>query len=145
MLVSCFFDPEETNMPLKNATRPLLADTQSCNGMHAGKTPAPADAAGPCRGEKVAAPITEVALAYDPNRLLDAVAQRLGIHGDRMLSRMLQLSLQIIRGMRAGQLPVRASILLSMAESVGTSIDDLRQILGDRRSKARMSFTPLAA
>jgi hypothetical protein len=125
-LVSCF-DYEEMNMSLINATAPLLADTHSCDTMHSDTAPA-----------------TEGVLPYDPNRLLDTVAQRLGISGDRMLSRMLQLSLQIIRGMRAGQLPVRASILLSIAESVGTSIDDLRQILGDRRSKARMSFTLLA-
>lgn len=132
-------------MPLMNATAPLLAGAQSCNEMHADTTRPPAVVAGPCGRERIAAPTAGAALAYDPNRLLDAVAQRLGIRSDKMLSRMLQLSLQIIRGMRAGQLPVRASILLSMAESVGTSIEDLRQILGDRRSKARMSFTPLAA
>jgi hypothetical protein len=125
-LVSCF-DCEEMNMSLINATAPLLADPHSCDTEHSDTAPA-----------------TEGVLPYDPNRLLDTVAQRLGINGDRMLSRMLQLSLQIIRGMRAGRLPVRASILLSIAESVGTSIDELRQILGDRRSKARMSFTLLA-
>ena len=113
-------------MPLVKTSANLLVD-------------APADLQ-----KKMTAPATNRFLPYDPNRLLDTVAERLGISGDRMLSRMLQLSLQVIGGIRSGRLPVRASILLAIAECVGTSVDELRHILGDRRSKARMTFGTLA-
>lgn len=87
----------------------------------------------------------DLSLQYDPNRLLDTLSKWLGINSDRMLSRILQISPQIIRSIRTGRLPVRASLLLSMAECAGTSIDELRRILGDRRRKARMSFGISAA
>lgn len=132
-------------MSLKNATAPLLAGAQSCEGVPSNAVQTPGVAAGQCIRKEITAPATEGALAYDPNRLLDTVAQRLGISGDRMLSRMLQLSLQIVRGMRAGRLPVRASILLAIAECIGASVEELRHILGDRRSKARMTCGTLAA
>lgn len=102
----------------------------------------PADALADLR-KKITGPATSRFLPYDPNRLFDTIAERLGINGDRVLSRMLQLSFQLIRGMRSGRFPVRASILLSIAERVGTSVDELRHILGDRRSKARMTFGTL--
>jgi hypothetical protein len=104
----------------------------------------PADVLADLR-KKITEPATSRLLPYDPNRLFDTIAERLGTSGDRMLSRMLQLSFQVIRGMRSGRLPVRASILLSIAERAGTSVDELRHILGDRRSKARMTFSTLVA
>jgi hypothetical protein len=79
-------------------------------------------------------------LPYDPNRLLDTLTVWLGIDSDKTLASMLQISPQIIRGIRNGRLPVRPSILIPMAECVGKSIDELRRILGDRRKKARMSL-----
>ncbi|HYD95303.1 MAG TPA: hypothetical protein VEC01_08255 [Noviherbaspirillum sp.] len=82
---------------------------------------------------------SSVFLTYDPDRLLDALSTWLGAHSDRMLSRMLRLSPQILRGIRTGSLPLRASILITMAEGAGKGVDELRRVLGDRRCKARMS------
>ena len=84
-------------------------------------------------------------LPYDPNRLLDTLAQCFGVNTDRMLARMLRLSLPVIRDMRTGHLPVRPSILSLMAEAAGKSTDELRYVLGDRRRKARMSRNMRAA
>jgi hypothetical protein len=81
----------------------------------------------------------DFAHSYNPNRLLDTLEQWLGIDSDETLSRMLRVSPQIIRGIRSGRRPVQASILLAMAEGAGTTIDELRRILGDRRRKARMA------
>jgi hypothetical protein len=81
---------------------------------------------------------------YDPNRLLDALSMRLGSANDRMLSSMLRMSPEIIKSIRSGRLPLRASLLLSMAESVGISIEELRLVLGDRRATSRMSYSILA-
>jgi hypothetical protein len=122
-----YYEFEVMSMPLVKTSASLPVD-------------GPAD-----QQKKMTAPATSRFLPYDPNRLLDTVAERLGISGDRMLSRMLQLSLQVIGGLRSGRLPVRASILLAIAECVDTSVDELRHILGDRRSKARMTFGTLAA
>ncbi|MDB5839281.1 MAG: hypothetical protein JWQ23_1233 [Herminiimonas sp.] len=83
-----------------------------------------------------------VSLPYNPDRLLDTLLQWLGVSSDKMLSRLLHLSPGVIRGIRAGFVPVRPSILFSMAECAGKSIDELRHVLGDRRSKARMSCLP---
>lgn len=83
--------------------------------------------------------------SYNPNRLLDTLSARLGAESDRMLSRMLRLSLPLIDGIRAGRVALRASLLSAMAERAGTSIDGLRRIPGDRRSKARMSCSVRAA
>lgn len=76
---------------------------------------------------------------YDPSRLLDTLAAWLGVTTDKSLARMLRLSPQVIRAMRTGLLPVRASILALMAEAVERSVNELRWILGDRRRTERMS------
>jgi len=85
-------------------------------------------------------PERPASLTYDPNRLLDTLSAWLGAKSDRMLSRMLRLSLALIQRLRTGHLPVRVSILSSMAEAAGKSIEELRRVLGERRSKVRMSF-----
>lgn len=77
-------------------------------------------------------------LSYDPNRLLDRLHDWAGTASDLGLARLLHLSPQVIRAIRKGQLPIRASILVPMAECVGKSIDELRGVLGDRRRKSRM-------
>lgn len=82
---------------------------------------------------------SNVSRPYDPNRLLDTLWEWLGISSDRVLSAILHVSPQVIRNLRSGRLPVRASILLMMAECVGRGIAELRHVLGDRRRKARMS------
>jgi hypothetical protein len=84
-------------------------------------------------------------LPYDPNRLLDHLREWTGATSDHALSILLRLSPQLVRSMRIGRLPVRISILLSMAECVGKNIDELRSVLGDRRRKARMPSIVRAA
>ncbi len=82
---------------------------------------------------------------YDPNRLLDALMKRLGLTSDKALSRKLQVARNVITNIRAGRLPIGASMLLWMAECAGTSIDELRRILGDRRAKSRLHRTLMPA
>jgi len=84
-------------------------------------------------------------LPYDPNRLLDTLTTWLDASTDKALARILRLSPLVIRGMRTGHLPVRASILTLMSEAAGKSIDELRPVLGDRRKKARMMCSARAA
>ncbi|HJV88601.1 MAG TPA: hypothetical protein VJ698_24260 [Noviherbaspirillum sp.] len=77
---------------------------------------------------------------YDPNRLIDALSDWLGITGDAMLSRALKISPQVLKKLRTGRIPLRPSILVSMADCAGRSIDELRCVLGERRRKARMTI-----
>ncbi|RJF96280.1 hypothetical protein D3871_18135 [Noviherbaspirillum saxi] len=77
---------------------------------------------------------------YDPNRLLDTVKERLGIDNDKALSRKLLIAKPVISNIRAGHVPLGASMLLGISESTGTSVDELRRILGDRRATLRLSF-----
>ena len=76
---------------------------------------------------------------YDPNRLLDTLCNWLGLNNDKALSRKIQVSSQVIQGMREGRQPVRMVLLQQMADCTKRSIDELRRILGDRRQKARLS------
>jgi hypothetical protein len=76
--------------------------------------------------------------SYDPNRLLDTLLDWLQVSSDRKLAQVLQISLTLIRKMRAGRLPVRAVVLYRMAECAGRSIEELRLVLGDRRRKVRV-------
>ena len=80
----------------------------------------------------------DVSLSYDPNRLLDTLLNWLELSNDKELSRHLRVSSQIVSSIRAGRLVLRASILSWMAECTGRSIDELRRVLGDRRSKVRL-------
>lgn len=79
--------------------------------------------------------------SYDPNRLLDSVMHRLGLHSDRELSRKLHVTLQVIARIRSGRLPIGASMLLWISECTGDSVNELRHVLGDRRTKARLNCT----
>jgi len=76
---------------------------------------------------------------YDPNRLLDLLSASLGTSSDARLSKVLRLSPEVIGNIRAGRVAIRPSLLVSMAESAGKSVEELRFILGDRRRKARMA------
>lgn len=84
--------------------------------------------------------LSTASLDYDPNRLLDTVLARLGVNSDKALSRKLQVADSVISKIRSRRIPVAASLLLWMSECTGASIQELRQILGDRRAKARMVY-----
>lgn len=76
---------------------------------------------------------------YDPNRLLDLLSRSLGTSSDVRLSRLLRLSPEVVGNIRAGRVAIRPSLLVSMAESAGKSVEELRLVLGDRRRKVRMA------
>lgn len=76
---------------------------------------------------------------YDPNHLLDTLIQKLGIKNDAALSRALEVAPPVISKIRHNRLPVGASLLIRMHEVSEMSIRELRQLMGDRRAKFRIS------
>ena len=76
---------------------------------------------------------------YSPGRLLDALAERLGAKNDAALSRALEVAPPVLSKIRHGRLPVGATILLRMHEASGIGIRELRDLMGDRRARMRMS------
>ena len=78
-------------------------------------------------------------LAYDPNNLLDALIEKMGLKNDAALSRTLEVAPPVISKIRHRRLPVGASLLIRMHEVSALSIKDLRVLMGDRRDKFRIS------
>lgn len=76
---------------------------------------------------------------YDPNRLLDALIERLNLKNDAALSRALEVAPPVISKIRHARLPVGASMLIRMHEESGLSIRELRNLMGDRRNRLRIS------
>ena len=76
---------------------------------------------------------------YDPNRLLDALIQKLNLKNDAALSRALEVRPPVISKIRHRTLPVGASLLIRMHEVSDLSIAELRQLMGDQRGKFRIS------
>ncbi|SNS33244.1 hypothetical protein SAMN06265795_102253 [Noviherbaspirillum humi] len=87
-------------------------------------------------------------LQYDPNHLLESLIQKLNLKNDAALSRALEVAPPLISKIRHRRLPVGASLLIRMHEVSDLSIKDLRELMGDRRNKFRISdkqFKPKAA
>lgn len=80
-----------------------------------------------------------IGLGYNPNRLLDTLIENLRLKNDASLSRALEVAPPVISKIRHHRLPVGASLLIRMHEVSGLSIKDLRYLMGDRRTKFRMS------
>ena len=78
-------------------------------------------------------------VAYDPNRLLDALIEKLSLKNDAALSRILEVAPPVISKIRHRRLPVGASLLIRMHEVSDLSIQELRTLMGDRRAKFRIS------
>ena len=76
---------------------------------------------------------------YDPNRLLDTLIEKLRLKNDAALSRALEFAPPVISKIRHRRLPVGASLLIRMHEVSELSIRDLRELMGDRRTKFRIS------
>ena len=76
---------------------------------------------------------------YDPNRLLDSMLERLKLKNDAALSRALEVAPPVISKIRHRRLPVGASMLIRMHEVSNLSVAELRDMLGDRRGKYRLS------
>ena len=76
---------------------------------------------------------------YDPDQLLAGLLNKLNLKNDAALSRTLEVSPPVISKIRHRRLPVTASLLIRMHEVSALSIAELRHIMGDRRSKFRIS------
>ena len=76
---------------------------------------------------------------YDPDNLLASLIGRLRLKNDAALSRALEVAPPIISKIRHRRLPVGASLLIRMHEVSDLSIRDLRDLMGDRRAKQRVS------
>lgn len=78
-------------------------------------------------------------IKYDPNNLLDALIVKMGLKNDAALSRALEVAPPVISKIRHRRLPVGASLLIRMHEVSELSIKELRELMGDRRDKFRIS------
>jgi plasmid maintenance system antidote protein VapI len=76
---------------------------------------------------------------YDPNRLLNALLEKMNLKNDAALSRMLEVAPPVISKIRHRRLPIGASMLIRMHEATDMSIRELRDLMGDRRQKYRVS------
>jgi plasmid maintenance system antidote protein VapI len=72
---------------------------------------------------------------YNPNHLLDTLLGKLQLKNDAALARALQVAPPVLSKIRHQKLPVGASMLIRMHEYSGLSIRDLRDLMGDRRTK----------
>jgi hypothetical protein len=77
--------------------------------------------------------------SYDPSHLLDTLRERMKLKNDAALSRALEVAPPVISKIRHRKLPVGASLLIRMHEVTDMSIRDLRDLMGDRRTKYRLS------
>lgn len=78
-------------------------------------------------------------IQYDPDNLLKTVIGKLHLKNDAALSRALEVAPPMISKIRHRRIPVGASLLIRMHEVTSLSIEDLRSLMGDRRSKFRIS------
>ncbi len=67
---------------------------------------------------------------YDPNRVLDAIMDRLNLKNDAALSRALEVAPPVISKIRHRTLPIGATILLRMHEVSEFSIRELKSLMG---------------
>jgi transcriptional regulator with XRE-family HTH domain len=78
-------------------------------------------------------------LEYDPDRLLDQLIDKLNLRNDADLARALEVGRSLISKIRHRKLEVGAPLLIRMHEVSELSIEALRFLLGDRRTKFRIS------
>ena len=76
---------------------------------------------------------------YNPNRVLDAIIEKLQLKNDAALSRALEVAPPVISKIRHNTLPIGATILIRMHELSGMAVRDMQSIMGDRRAKHRIS------
>jgi len=76
---------------------------------------------------------------YDPDNLLGSLIERMNLKNDAALSRALEVAPPVISKIRHRRLPVGASLLIRMHEVTNLSIQELRELMGDRRGKFRIS------
>ncbi|MBI1890379.1 MAG: hypothetical protein HYS18_07030 [Burkholderiales bacterium] len=67
------------------------------------------------------------------------MSSRQSWQNDAALSRKLEVAPPVISKIRHRRLPIGASLLIRMHEVTGMSIRELRDLMGDRRTKYRLS------
>lgn len=85
------------------------------------------------------APAAADEVTYNPNHLLDGVLNKMELLNDAALARMLEVSQVVIAKIRSHREPVGISLLIRMHKVTNMSIRDLRDLMGDRRAKYRLS------
>ena len=78
-------------------------------------------------------------LSYDPNRLLDALIQKLKLKNDAALSRVLDVNPPVLSKIRHGTLPIGASLIIRMQDVSKFSLKKVRALMGDRRARFRVA------
>jgi len=66
---------------------------------------------------------------YNPNRVLDAIIEKLQLKNDAALSRALEVAPPVISKIRHNTLPIGATILIRMHEISDFSIRELRDLM----------------
>ena len=69
-------------------------------------------------------------VTYDPNKVLDAIMEKLNLKNDAALSRALEVAPPVISKIRHRTLPIGATILLRMHEVSEFSIRELKSLMG---------------
>jgi hypothetical protein len=82
---------------------------------------------------------------YDPNRVLDAIINKLKLKNDAALSRLLEVAPPVISKIRHNTLPIGATILLRMHEVSDFSIRELRALMVRQDADAGAGFGASAA
>jgi len=77
--------------------------------------------------------------SYDSNHLLDSILDQLHLPDDAALCEALDVDESVISDLREMRREVDAALLIRMHELTDISIAGLRNILGDRRRKARFA------
>lgn len=78
-------------------------------------------------------------LTYEPNNLLNALKDILGLKNDAALSRTLEIAPPLISKIRHRRMPISSSLLIRIHEVTDLSVSDLQGMMGDRRAKFRLS------
>lgn len=84
-----------------------------------------------------------VAQSYNPSNLFDFLCRRYRAKTDVQLAMLLGVGNPLICKMRRRVQPVSGSLLIRIHEITGISIRELKEIMGDRRSKQRASKNKL--
>ncbi len=71
--------------------------------------------------------------SYQPDLLLDFVRQKLGVHTDRAMCKILGFSPVSISKIRHRRIAVGAELLLAMHEETEVPIKELKALMGDHR------------
>lgn len=77
---------------------------------------------------------------YNPDNLLNALIEKLELKNDAALARLLEIAPPLLSKIRHRRLPIGAALLIRMHEVSGLPVRELRNLMGDRRQKYRISL-----